>query len=159
MTIEECYKKMGANYQDVIKRLPSVSMIEKFALKFREDTSFQELETALNEKQVDLAFRAAHTLKGVCMNLGFDHLYKPSFEITESLRASNLDLALQQFDAVKEQYSKTIAALNEFAAQISRRGLFLLLVNKCKIISILSCKFSENEYNNLHKQRKEEVQK
>ena len=116
MAIEECYKKMGANYQDVIKRLPSVSMIEKFALKFREDTSFQELETALNEKQVDLAFRAAHTLKGVCMNLGFDHLYKPSFEITESLRASNLDLALQQFDAVKEQYSKTIAALNEFAA-------------------------------------------
>lgn len=116
MTIEECYKKMGANYQDVIKRLPSVSMIEKFALKFREDTSYQELETALNEKQVDLAFRAAHTLKGVCMNLGFDHLYKPSFEITESLRASNLDLALQQFDAVKEQYSKTIAALNEFAA-------------------------------------------
>lgn len=116
MTIEECYKKMGANYQDVIKRLPSVSMIEKFALKFREDTSFQELETALNEKQVDLAFRAAHTLKGVCMNLGFDHLYKPSFEITESLRASNLDLALQQFAAVKEQYSKTIAALNEFAA-------------------------------------------
>ena len=116
MTIEECYKKMGANYQDVIKRLPSVSMIEKFALKFREDTSFQKLETALNEKQVDLAFRAAHTLKGVCMNLGFDHLYKPSFEITESLRASNLDLALQQFDAVKEQYSKTIAALNEFAA-------------------------------------------
>ena len=116
MTIEECYKKMGANYQDVIKRLPSVSMIEKFALKFREDTSFQELETALNEKQVDLAFRAAHTLKGVCMNLGFDHLYKPSFEITESLRVSNLDLALQQFDAVKEQYSKTIAALNEFVA-------------------------------------------
>ena len=26
MTIEECYIKMGANYQDVIKRLPSVSM-------------------------------------------------------------------------------------------------------------------------------------
>ena len=75
MTIEECYVKMGANYQDVIKRLPSAKMIEKFALKFKDDTSFQELETALNEKQVELAFRAAHTLKGVCMNLGFDHLY------------------------------------------------------------------------------------
>ena len=49
MTIEECYIKMGANYQDVIKRLPSVSMIERFALKFREDTSFKELEKALNE--------------------------------------------------------------------------------------------------------------
>ena len=51
MTIEECYVKMGANYQDVIKRLPSAKMIEKFALKFKDDTSFQELETALNEKQ------------------------------------------------------------------------------------------------------------
>ena len=46
MTIEECYVKMGANYQDVIKRLPSAKMIEKFALKFKDDTSFQELETA-----------------------------------------------------------------------------------------------------------------
>lgn len=108
MTIEECYVKMGANYQDVIKRLPSAKMIEKFALKFKDDTSFQELE---------MAFRAAHTLKGVCMNLGFDHLYKPSFEITESLRAGNLELGLQQFGAVKEQYTKTIDALNEFVLE------------------------------------------
>lgn len=28
MTIEECYEKMGANYQDVIKRLPSEAMIK-----------------------------------------------------------------------------------------------------------------------------------
>ena len=48
MTIEECYKKMGANYQDVIKRLPNEAMIKKFALKFKDDTSFQELEMALN---------------------------------------------------------------------------------------------------------------
>ena len=39
-----------------------------------------------------------------------------NFEITESLRAGNLELALQQFNAVKEQYTKTIDALNEFAA-------------------------------------------
>ena len=61
------------------------------------------------------------------MNLGFDHLYKPSFEITESLRASNLELALQQFDAVKEQYTKTIDALNEFVAQISKEVFFYIL--------------------------------
>ena len=28
-----------------------------------------------------------------------------------------------------------------------------------QMISFLSCKVSENEYNNLHKQRREEVQK
>ena len=41
---------MGANYHDVINRLPSAKMTEKFALKFKDDTSFQELEMALNEK-------------------------------------------------------------------------------------------------------------
>ncbi len=30
------------------------------------------------------AFRAAHTLKGVCLNLGFSDLYHTSYDITES---------------------------------------------------------------------------
>ena len=51
------------------------------------------------------------------MNLGFDHLYKPSFEITESLRTGNLELGLQQFGALKEQYTKMIDALNEFVLE------------------------------------------
>ena len=105
------------SFETMSKWLVGSSKIKKFALKFREDTSFQELETALNEKQVDIAFRAAHTLKGVCMNLGFNHLYKPSFDITESLRAGNLEEGLQLFGEVKKQYEKTIEALNEFSQQ------------------------------------------
>ena len=55
MTIEECYVKMGANYQDVIKRLPSAKMIEKFALKFKDDTEvpspkeFTEVKDEVNK--------------------------------------------------------------------------------------------------------------
>ena len=30
---------------------------------------------------------AAHTLKGVCQNLGFTNLYQPTYELTEVLRA------------------------------------------------------------------------
>lgn len=125
MTIEECYEKMGANYQDVIKRLPSEAMIKKFALKFREDTSFQELETALNEKQVDIAFRAAHTLKGVCMNLGFNHLYKPSFDITESLRAGNLEEGLQLFGEVKKAIRKNNRSFKRiFRTKVNKENAF-----------------------------------
>ena len=112
MTIEECYIKMGANYQDVIKRLPSVSMIEKFALKFREDMSFQELEKALNDKQVEIAFRAAHTLKGVCQNLGFDNLYKASFDITEKLRGRDTEGCEELLAKVEEQYNNTVDAIH-----------------------------------------------
>ena len=116
MTIEECYKKMGANYQDVIKRLPSESMIKKFALKFKEDTSFQELETALNEKQVEIAFRAAHTLKGICLNLGFDNLFAPSQELTEKLRgATTIEGTDELFAAVEKEYDRTCEALRKIA--------------------------------------------
>ena len=36
MTIQECYKKMGADYEDVLKRLYSEGMIRKFARMFLE---------------------------------------------------------------------------------------------------------------------------
>ncbi len=34
MTIQECYQKMGADYEDVLKRLYSESMIRKFGNMF-----------------------------------------------------------------------------------------------------------------------------
>ena len=47
MTIQECYQKMGADYEDVLKRLYSESMIRKFARMFLDDDSYPKLEDAL----------------------------------------------------------------------------------------------------------------
>lgn len=75
MTIQECYKKMGADYQEVLGRLYNEAMICKFVRMFLQDDSFQILEEALRRGDVKEAFRGAHTLKGVCQNLGFSNLY------------------------------------------------------------------------------------
>ena len=117
MTVRECYEELGCDFDKVLSRLVSEALVKKFALKFLDDPSFGQLKTALADKDAETAFRAAHTLKGVCMNLGFNHLYKPSFDITESLRAGNLEEGLQLFGEVKKQYEKTIEALNEFSQQ------------------------------------------
>lgn len=77
MTIQECYKKMGADYQEVLGRLYNEAMICKFVRMFLQDDSFQILEEALRRGDVKEAFRGAHTLKGVCQNLGFSNLYAP----------------------------------------------------------------------------------
>lgn len=76
MTIQECYKKMGADYQEVLGRLYNEAMICKFVRMFLQDDSFQILEEALRRGDVKEAFRGAHTLKGVCQNLGFSNLWK-----------------------------------------------------------------------------------
>lgn len=66
MTIQECYKKMGADYQEVLGRLHNEAMIGKFVRMFLQDDSFQILEDGLRRGDVKEAFRGAHTLKGVC---------------------------------------------------------------------------------------------
>ena len=58
MTIQECYQKMGADYEDVLKRLYSESMIRKFARMFLDDDSYPKLEDALKKENVAEAFRA-----------------------------------------------------------------------------------------------------
>ena len=52
--------------------------------------SFSQLQSTLEEKNVEEAFRAAHTLKGVAQNLGFTPLYEATATLTEVLRAGNL---------------------------------------------------------------------
>lgn len=89
MTIQECYKKMGADYQEVLGRLHNEAMIGRFVRMFLQDDSFQILEEALRRGDVKEAFRGAHTLKGVCQNLGFSNLYAPTYTLTETLRAGH----------------------------------------------------------------------
>ena len=111
MTIQECYKKMDADYEDVFHRLPRESMIRKFALMFLNDDSYPKLEQSLKEGNAQEAFRAAHTLKGVCQNLGFTNLYPPVYDLTEVLRAGTLEGSKELFARVTEQYKITTDAI------------------------------------------------
>ena len=111
MTVRECYEQMGADFDNVLGRLGSEQMVQRFALKFLNDTSYQTLEETLKEKNVEQAFRAAHTLKGVCLNLGFDNLFTVSSELTDKLRAGELDGTEELFEKVKEQYEITVKAI------------------------------------------------
>lgn len=107
MTVKECYEQMGADYEGVLGRLRSEALIKKFAKKFLDDGSFQSLKDNLAAGNGEEAFRAAHTLKGVCQNLGFDNLYTVSFDITEKLRERATEGSEELFAKVEEQYKKT----------------------------------------------------
>lgn len=111
MNIKECYDSIGADFEDVFGRLGSEKLIERFALKFLEDDSYSNLKGALAEKNAENAFRAAHTLKGVCLNLGLKNLYTVSSDLTEKLRGRSLDGADELFEKVREQYDITVNAL------------------------------------------------
>lgn len=108
MNIEACYNKMGADYAEVKSR---DAFIKRFALKFLDDPTFALLEKSLAEENVDEAFRAAHTLKGITQNLGFSQLSPLAIEITEILRAGTMDGTDTLFPQLKEKYDMTVACI------------------------------------------------
>lgn len=58
----------------------------KFVRKYVNDPTCAQLDEAVEAKDWETAFRAAHTLKGVSQNLGFDKLYQVSAALTEAMR-------------------------------------------------------------------------
>lgn len=114
MTIQECYAALEGNYEEVLGRLYSEALVQKFVGKFLSDPSFQLLEDSLKAENFEEAFRAAHTLKGVTQNLSFTKLHQSSHDITEALRTKNYDLALQLFPKVESDYMQTAAAIHTY---------------------------------------------
>ena len=88
MTIQECYVALGGSYEQVARRLPSAGMVERFLARFPGDDSFAKLCAGMECGRREEAFRAAHTLKGVCDHLGLDRLMDSAGRLTELLRPS-----------------------------------------------------------------------
>ena len=115
MELKEVYEKIGGDYDDVVRRLMGEKLVRKFLLKFLDDKSCADLERTLSEGDYKEAFRAAHTLKGVCLNLGFTELYKVSAELTEVLRGRETAGSDELYAQVKEQYTTLTDAIRELA--------------------------------------------
>ena len=117
MTIEQCYQEMGGNYTEVCGRLPSQRLVEKFVRKFLDDRSYAELTAAMAAGDHDAAFRAAHTLKGVAQNLGFDRLYTAVFALTEQLRGGKPMQNEQDWLAVQQAQKTVLDGIAQFGQQ------------------------------------------
>lgn len=113
MTIQECYAAIGGNYQDVKNRLMKEELVERFVRKFLEDESYEQLSKAIEEEDFEAAFRAVHTLKGICQNLSFDTLSHSASCLTETLRnweSEPVNMALMQegYAKVKADYTMLV---------------------------------------------------
>lgn len=126
MTLQECYVKIGGDYNDILHRFMNENMVRKFVLKFPQDNNMALFEESWAKKDYETAFRAMHTLKGVAVNLGFTALYNVSSALTEKLRSQEYDNLDGLIADVKKQYDiviEAIAALGYKTLTINRKRL------------------------------------
>lgn len=117
MTMQECYREMGGDYADVSARLSKPGLIERFVGLFLEDKSFAELCRQMEAGSCREAFRAAHTLEGVCSNLGFARLLNSTARLTAELREESEEIpetALALLEEVRRDYRDTTAAIQRY---------------------------------------------
>lgn len=100
MGAKEFYAMNGVCYDDVLKRLLNDRLVLKYLNMFYKDTSFQSLTDAIKNRDGELAFRSAHTLKGMCLNLEFSSIVPSIERLTESLRG------LQVTEEAKNNYEE-----------------------------------------------------
>ncbi len=107
--LSEIYALADGEPEKVLARFGgNEKMLRHFLCLFAQDGSFTQLQSALAAGETEAAFRAAHTLKGICANLGFERLYKEAAEMTELLRHGELDRAKPLFPALEEMYKAVV---------------------------------------------------
>lgn len=87
-------------------------LYKRFLYKFPESTLMAELEGFLAAGNVEEAFKAAHTIKGMVGNLSLYGLMHLASDMTEILRAGNLPKA-EDVEKLRNEYEETLAAVNE----------------------------------------------
>ncbi len=119
MTIQECYAAIGGDYNDVASRLRTDERIAKFLFRILDDGNMKMLCDCLEERNLAEAFRAAHTLKGICMNLSLTKLNTSVVAITEVLRGREEygDDIAPLLEQVKKDYELTMSGIAALKAE------------------------------------------
>ena len=115
MTVQECYEAFGGNYEEVVSRLRTDDRITRFLKLTLGDGSYQLLVDSIATNNVDEAFRAAHTLKGVCGNLSITRFGQSSSALCEYLREHRVidDTVMSMFETVKADYELTMSCIKQ----------------------------------------------
>ena len=100
----------------MVRFLNNEDFYAKMYKKFVADPAFEELGEALDKKDADLAFRHAHTLKGLTANMGLTPLLDLTVQIVEPLRAGNCS------DDLKGIYDKLMEQMTAYRILATRDG-------------------------------------
>lgn len=87
MTLKEAADLLDINLNEAVARFAGMETIYvKYLKKFADDDTMENLENAISQKDFSSIENNAHTLKGVCSNLGLNSLSKSAEKVVSLVR-------------------------------------------------------------------------
>ena len=111
---QETFEAYGADYAATMERfMGNEAMYLRFLDMLFQDENLSKLGEALDGGDLQSAFAAAHTLKGVAANMGLTPLYVAVCAIVEPLRAGTPGCASAALYAGVQQEFQKVRALRD----------------------------------------------
>lgn len=109
MTIQNFYKEMEGDYEEVLARLMTEDRVNLFINRFFEAEDLIKINTAIKQRNGIDAFEFSHRLKGNALNIGFNKLARITDQLVEPLRSRHInepDKIQYLYEAVAAEYDK-----------------------------------------------------
>lgn len=106
------YKAVGGDLSDVLERLEDLDIVIFYLPEFENDLSYAGLMQSLKDGDLQGAFRAAHTLKGLSYNFGMDRLGDCAAALCRTMRAGT-PVTPELLRRLAEEYRRVIDAIRE----------------------------------------------
>ncbi len=104
----------GVNVEETLRRFMNNEMLMiKFLRKFVDDENMNKLRVLIADKNYQGVLPVAHTLKGVCGNLGFVKLYELFSRMCQDCRNDQYKDMDELFSQIEADYVKVIAAIKK----------------------------------------------
>ena len=102
----------GIDLADAMKRMDDdEALYKRLAFKYLNNTNYVDLVAAMEAKDYDDAYHAAHTLKGVSGNLSLAKLYQVASAASDALKQGEYHAAEQMMPDLKAAHEKAVEGL------------------------------------------------
>lgn len=115
MQNKEELKALGIDIDAALERfMGSEKLILKTLTLFTADENLNSLCTALENNNAEEAYKAAHTLKGVCGNLSLTKLFELIKDISDALAKGDAAAAKSLLPAYAEEHKKVVEGIKKW---------------------------------------------
>ncbi len=119
MDVRDLYTTIGVDFDDVLALLRKEDRVKTYLVQTMEEPAFAELDRAMASREYDSAFRAAHTIKGMGMNLMLEPMTAAAVDLVECLRngvaPEDEDTAAMLYTRLKEQCDLLASLVRELS--------------------------------------------